>query len=354
MVTSVIRAAVFCLVLTVSSTFSATFTWTGARCPAKTSQGDGISGYPSKIGTFSLLTSKEDWGQFVFNVNNRFPSSKPWATWAVGTIPENITPLTDAKHNEYLSYMDQLGVSIFLELIPTNQNVVTLINDALTKFGGHSCVEGIGIDLEYYSGTIDAKAWDDKAKTFKSSYRFYFKHWETAKIPTYRGKGDFIYICTSSEGPVADLTTAFGQWATAFAPSAVAFQIGYPADEDAENGTRGGWAALTNPILTWGNQILAKVTNATQEVGILWVTVKSGKSYNTAWDLTKGATLPSTMVQAGAISSGQFNFKNVVAMKAGVAFGKNHGISVNVLGQTANLNGKKTAPGIFIYNGFEK
>ncbi len=327
------------LLFSFHTAFSATFAWTGIRCPAKISQKEGISGYPNKIGTFTLLSGKEDWGQCVFNVNNRFQSSKPWATWAVGTIPENITPLSDQKHNEYLSYMDLLGVSIFLELIPTNQNVVTLINDNLTKFGNHSCVSGIGIDLEYYTGTVDPKAWDDKAKSFKSTYRLYMKHWETAKMGTYRGKGDLIFICTSSEGTVSSLTDAFASWATTFAPNAVAFQIGYPADEDAENGSKGGWAAFADPIKDWGSQILTKITNASQEVGILWVTVKSGKSYNTSWDLTKGAKLPDiTTVTPENVLKNQFGFTTTTTIKTGIYISRKNliqgnGSFLNVLGQ---------------------
>jgi hypothetical protein len=89
------------------------------------------------------------------------------------------------------------------------------------------------------------------------------------------------------------LNTDFAQWAAHFAPSACAFQIGYPADEDGMDGKNtGGWWRLQDPIKDWGQALLAKINNPQQELGLLWVCAKSGKSYNAKWDLTMGATVP--------------------------------------------------------------
>src|SRR6185436_6132179 len=109
----------------------------------------------------------------------------------------------------------------------------------------------------------------------------------------YRGKGDLIFIDTSSEASVEELNAAYASWAAHFAPSACAFQIGYPADEDGMDGSNAtGWWKLPDPIKDWGNSLLSKIDHPTQEIGILWVCVKSGKTYNAKWDLTRGATLP--------------------------------------------------------------
>src|SRR6185436_19304775 len=59
-----------------------------------------------------------------------------------------------------------------------------------------------------------------------------------------------------------------------------------------------GWWKLQDPIKNWGDSLLAKIGNPEQEIGLLWVCVKSGKSYNAHWDLTKGATV--SVVQAGS------------------------------------------------------
>src|SRR5687767_6967318 len=96
------------------------FTWTGMRNPCKRSAEDGLNEKQlgKKIGSFVTLASKGEWAQAIFNVNNRFPGSRPWVTWGVGEL-KGATPLTDAQHEEYLDHMDALGVDVFLELWPS-------------------------------------------------------------------------------------------------------------------------------------------------------------------------------------------------------------------------------------------
>src|SRR5688572_31738544 len=86
------------------------YTWTGMRNPCKKSAEDGLNEKQlgKKIGTFITLDGKEQWAQAIFNVNNRFPGSRPWVTWAVGEL-KDATPLTDEQHEEYLTHMDALG-----------------------------------------------------------------------------------------------------------------------------------------------------------------------------------------------------------------------------------------------------
>ena len=69
---------------------AAEFAWAGMRNPCKQSAEDGLdsSQLGKKIGTFINLADKGEWAQAVFNVNNRFPESKPWVTWAVGAVRE--------------------------------------------------------------------------------------------------------------------------------------------------------------------------------------------------------------------------------------------------------------------------
>jgi len=272
--------------------------WTGMRIPPKVSAGDGITALGTKIGKFTTLT-KEEVAQTIFNVNGKFPGSRPWATWAVGPLPD-ATEMPDAAHEEYLKQMDALGVDVFLEIYPsrkdTNTAVVDIIDTWLTKFKQHKCVKGFGVDLEYYKKVDDAmaKAWDEKIKSHNPDYRLFLKHWEEAFMPpSYRGKGDLVFVCTSSEETVDNLNAAYVKWAARFAPTACAFQIGYPADEDTMKGENtGGWWKLSDPIKDWGTSLLAKIESPKQEIGLLWVCVKSGKTYNPKWDLTKGAKVP--------------------------------------------------------------
>ena len=278
---------------------AAKFSWTGAWQPTRKSAGDGITKLSIKIGNFITLPDKESLAQVIFNVNNRFPGSKPWATWAVGDLSKATPPgegLSEQVHEEYLSYMDQLGVVIFLEIFPFKKDPTEAMNYWLGKLKHHKSVAGFGIDLEYYGKANDstAKAWDEIVKKHNPSYRLFLRHYNKSYMPpTYRGKGDLIFIDDASEGTVEELTKGFADWANHFAPTACAFQLGYPADEDGMNGSNElGWWKLKDPIKDWGNSILPLINNANQELGFVWVTAKSGKTYHANWDLTKGAKIP--------------------------------------------------------------
>jgi hypothetical protein len=287
-----------------------TYTWTGMRNPCKRSAEDGLTAKQlgKKIGTFITLADKDEWAQAIFNVNGKFPGSRPWVTWAVGDL-KDATPLTDAQHEEHLAHMDALGVDVFLEVWPSGADVNDLIDTYLGRFKHHPSVKGFGVDLEYHKPRPDdavARMWDQRIKSHGKHYRMFLKHWELNYMPaTYRGGGgsagagadagklDVIFINMSSEASIDALNKEFAEWANHFAPAAVAFQIGYPSDEDGIDGRKDkGWWRLTDPIKDWGDQLRAMIKNPEQEVGLLWVCAKSGKSYNAKWDLTKGATVP--------------------------------------------------------------
>ncbi|CAG5000416.1 hypothetical protein DYBT9275_02459 [Dyadobacter sp. CECT 9275] len=277
------------------------YKYTGAWQPSRISAADGITALDIKIGKFINL-SREELAQVIFNVNNRFPGSKAWSFWAVGDMSA-LTPahhgLTDAQHEAYLTYMDQLGVSVFLEIFPSKKagtNVSAEIDHWLGKFKHHQSIAGLGIDLEYYEKASDAaaKQWDEKIKSHNAAYRLFLRHYDPGFMPpTYRGKGDLIFVDFASEATVEDLTKGFATWANRFAPTACVFQIGYPADEDGMNGSSTlGWWKLKDPIRDWGNMILAQVKDPQQELGLIWVTAQSGKSYHQKWNLSKGAKIP--------------------------------------------------------------
>ena len=285
---------------------AAALKWTGMRNPCKVSAEDGVTKLGTKIGKFVTLRN-EEWGHAIFNVNNRFQGSTPWTTVAVGPVPDAITPAPEAQ-DALFKYLGGLGVEVFLEIYPRKTNDVSAeIDKWLSRFKGHPCVKGLGIDLEYYKRVDDAaaKAWDERIKAHNPQYRMFLKHWEQGYMPpSYRGKGDIIFINTSSEASVEALNADFTQWAARFAPSACAFQIGYPADEDTMDGKNtGGWWKLQDPIRNWGDALLAKIAAPDQELGLLWVCVKSRKSYNANWDLTKGATLVATKAGSSNVIS---------------------------------------------------
>ena len=301
------------LALPAGTALAATYEWTGVRNPGKVSAEDGLNEKQlgRKIGRFITLQSKEEWAQVIFNVNNRFPGSRPWVTWAVGEL-KGATPLTDEVHEAYLTHMDQLGVDVFLEVWPSGKDVPTLIDTHLSSYKHHKCIAGFGVDLEYHKRVDDAMAkdWDQRIKAHNPSYRLFLKHWELSYMPpTYRGvagdKAGPIFINMSSEATIEALNKEFVEWASHFAPSAVAFQIGYPTEEDGMDGKgTAGWWKLKDPIKDWGDALLAGIKTQDQEIGLLWVCVKSGKSYNAKWDLTSGARLPAS-AQPAAVAPKQ-------------------------------------------------
>jgi len=200
---------------------AAAFKWTGMRNPCKVSAEDGVTKLGTKIGTFVTLRN-EEWGHAIFNVNNRFQGSTPWTTMAVGPVPDATTPAPEAQ-DALFKYLGSLGVEVFLEIYPRKTNDVSAeIDKWLSRFKGHPCVKGLGIDLEYYKRVDDAaaKAWDERIKAHNPQYRMFLKHWEQGYMPpSYRGKGDIIFINTSSEASVEALNADFTQWAARFAPA---------------------------------------------------------------------------------------------------------------------------------------
>jgi hypothetical protein len=293
-----INCVVLSAVVAAGTTTAADFHWTGMRNPCKASAEDGLDAaqLDRKIGSFIKLTDPEAWAHAIFNVHDRFPNSTPWVTWSVGDV-RDAQSLSDAEHEACLDRLDQLGVTVFLELAPQRGDDVPALIDAwLAKLKHHLCVKGLGVDLEFYRPADDstAQAWDKRVKAARPEYQLILKHWEQRFMPpAYRGAGDLIFINTSSEATVDVLNAEFADWARHFAPSAVAFQIGYPSDEDGMDGDPAkGWSHLRDPIKDWGDALLAKIGDTDQEIGLLWVTARSGKSYNADWNLTIGATLP--------------------------------------------------------------
>src|SRR5687768_362679 len=94
------------LLFTCSTLAAAKYKWTGMRAPCKVSAEDGLNEkqLSRKIGKFLVLENKEQWAQVIYNVNNRFPGSRPWVTWAVGEL-KGATQISDEAHEAYLAHM---------------------------------------------------------------------------------------------------------------------------------------------------------------------------------------------------------------------------------------------------------
>ena len=260
---------------------AATFKWAGVKSPAKE------GGSPGKQGEFLTLAASEDWLNAVRSVQGRFPAARPSITWAVGPLREKVKDLTDEQraHEAHLARFDAGAVDVFLEIWPAKgDDVPAQIDSWLKALGGHRCVVGFSVDLEWYHGIDDAtaEAWDKALKAHDPKYRLMLKHWDLAAMPkAYAKKSDVICVNMSSEVDQAGMVKDFAEWANALAPGAVAFQTGYPWDES-------WWKDLKDPVKDLGTSILDAVDSPTQELGLLWVTLKS--PLTPGWDLTRAAT----------------------------------------------------------------
>jgi hypothetical protein len=272
------RAIVLGCILTAATASAATFKWAGGKSPPKKGN------TPGKQGEFLLLGGPAEWGNFVRNVQGRFPRSRAWVTWAVGPLREKAAAITDEQrqHEAHLKYFDENGVDVFLEIWPAKGDDVPRAMDTwLERFAQHRSVVGFSVDLEWYRAVDDAsaEAWDKKLKAHNPKYRLMLKHWDVRAMPSaYAKKSDLICVDMSSEADMAAIVKEFTTWANELAPAAVAFQTGYPWDE-------GWWKDLGDPIKDLGGKILAGIKSPTQQVGILWVTAKS--PLTPGWDLTR-------------------------------------------------------------------
>ncbi|RAW01651.1 hypothetical protein [Pseudochryseolinea flava] len=278
-----------------------TYRWTGAWMPMRISAADGVTALDTKIGHFTHLDKKQSYLNAVSNIHKKFPTSQPWVTWTVSDLARAIPVgqnLSDAQHDQYLSAMDEHKVAVFLEVFPIKGDKANSAVDAvaeidkwLRKLKHHTSIVGVGVELEYFGKATDSLAavWDRRIKQHNPKYRMFLRHYSKDFMPpTYRGAGDLIFVCDASEASIADLNNGFANWANHFAPTACAFQIGYPADEDGMDGSnKTGWWRLKDPVRDWGSAILPLIKDEKQELGLIWVTAKSGKSYHKDWDLTK-------------------------------------------------------------------
>jgi hypothetical protein len=240
--------------------------------------------------------TNEQWKTMSGNIIGFFPGKPcPVNIWIVGTLmspgiceleftqqnsglqtPGHVSfHAKKIDHEQILSYFDTAGIQVYLQVEPGRANVDTLIDLVLSQFKHHPSVIGFGLDVEWLGvdsetnatiGVSDllAQSWEQKVKSYNSTYRLFLKHWETRIMPpNYRG--DIVFIDDSQGyGSLAAMSLDFGQWADYFAPNTVMFQVGYVEDYP-------WWKSIANPPQAIGEQIALKTKSADQEIGIIWV-----------------------------------------------------------------------------------
>ena len=175
------------------------------------------------------------------------------------------------KFEKILTKFDEEGINVWLQVEPGNNDLIDLAKIVFKQYGHHSCVQGFGIDLEWwYPGSDgkgshlsdgDAKKVVDYVRSINKDYTVFAKHWEKEFMPpTYR---DGMVFVDDSQGfeSLADVKEEFRDWAQTFSKNPVMFQIGYEADEHL-------W--VKSPI-DFAKTVAEETTKYNKHVGIIWV-----------------------------------------------------------------------------------
>jgi len=195
-----------------------------------------------------------------------------YATFPSGGAPLPYVSYPSTDYNEsYLQEFDRRGMRVWLQIEPGAASVSDLIDAILTRYRSHPCVVGFGIDVEWLDAQstsggrrvtdIEAAAWEQKVKSYDTSYTLFLKHYTQNRMPlTYRGGILFVDDSQQFSG-FTNCVNEFKAWGNSFSGNKVAFQFGYPDD-------RFWWSALQNPPVAIGNALLAAIPNT---AALFWV-----------------------------------------------------------------------------------
>ena len=236
--------------------------------------------------------SAEYWTSVGEQMSDKFDNSTPVGIWIVGlyqdngycslSFPntsgetyENIYFSSYDKDEAFLSHFDTVGMKVFLQVESGAAEIGDLMDLVLGHYGGHPCVIGFGVDVEWYhtntypegepvSDSL-AEAWEIEMKTYNTDYQFFLKHYTTNRMPpNYRG--DILFVDDSQDfnfagNPLEYMVYEYGNWAETFAPNLSAFQFGYPNDQT-------WWSDFEDPPAKIGQALLDDIPTCG---GLFWV-----------------------------------------------------------------------------------
>ncbi|NOG96670.1 MAG: T9SS type A sorting domain-containing protein [Ignavibacteriae bacterium] len=305
-----------------------------------------LSSYPN-----NTFPEPEYWEQVGDQMSAKFDGYKPGGVWIVsiylsdplGYTLLNFPNPTGAEYDSiifrsidqnenYLNHFDTTGVKVWLQVEPGGADIDTLISLVLNRYKHHSCVQGFGVDVEWYEtynytggkkvNDTEVQRWEENVKAVDSGYTLFLKHYSQSWMPpNYRG--EIIFIDDSQDfnwysNPFNGMITEFKSWGNQFSPNPVGFQIGYPNDQN-------WWGLFDDPAKTIGDELIANIPNI---AGIYWV------------DFTVISTFPPTAVELENIPPNDFylsqNFPNPFnpATKIQFTIPKN----VETFGKTSQVN----------------
>ena len=175
------------------------------------------------------------------------------------------------RFESILNTFDSQKINVFLQVEPGNNDLATLAEIVFTKYGHHSCVQGFGIDLEWWkqNGKNEGCKIDDEeakkistyVRKLNSLYKVFVKHWEVKYMPpTYR-KGMIFVDDSQKFETLNDMKYDFKKFAKAYPDVPIFFQIGYRSDEHL-------W---TKSPIEFAKAIAEETSQYNKHIGIIWV-----------------------------------------------------------------------------------
>jgi hypothetical protein len=188
---------------------------------------------------------------------------------------ENIWFTNEDQNEDYLSYFDENGLKVWLQVESGAADIDTLMKLVFDRYQQHPCVIGFGVDGEWYQAQSypegkpvsddEAESWENSVKSYNQDYTLFLKHYHPDWMPP-EYRGEIIFVDDSQDftwasNPFNAMIEEFANWATVFSPARSAFQFGYPVDES-------WWSELEDPPMEIGQ---ALIENIPESYGIFWV-----------------------------------------------------------------------------------
>ena len=258
------------------------------------------------------LPPKEYLDRAMKTMTGYFSGATPVAVWLVGEFRESTDLLPSGmdmgfpnpggnydsrirfsdkdEHESYLSYFDDQGIKVFLQVESGDADMKDLIDATFKQYRHHPSVIGFGVDVEWYlrqkvnepgpdlyPPVTDelAQAWEEAVKSYNCSYRIFLKHYHKPSYDAFRlprnYRGDIIFINDSQGFPnYPAFLDEMVEFANFFDTNRVMFQIGYDNKKEPDESDKRWWSELSKPIpQTMGNELASRCRNP--GMGFIWV-----------------------------------------------------------------------------------
>jgi hypothetical protein len=245
-----------------------------------------LSSYPN-----NQFPSPEYWLSVGDGMAAKFNNASPAGIWIVSLyMDDGYTKLNfpsacgscdyiwfseEDQNEEWLTYFDEHGLKVWLQVEPGAADILTLMQLVITRYQDHPCVIGFGVDIEWFQAQDypegkpvtdeEAELWETTLKEYNPAYTLFLKHYNKDWMPP-EYRGDILFVDDSQDfgwanDPFGLMVNEFGEWAAEFSPNPSAFQFGYPADQS-------WWSQLNDPPQDIGQ---ALIDNIPECYGIFWV-----------------------------------------------------------------------------------